>query len=162
MKLYELTEEYLAILEALEAAETPEEYEEAMAALVEISDATHDKLQAVAKIRAGLVAEAEALKAEEQRLASRRKPKEAAAERLKKYAEFEMLKAGITRSEGVFVLAIQKNAPSVNVTDEDAIPRAYFTMPAPVLDRRLLLDELKSGLTIPGAEIQQTQSIRIK
>lgn len=166
MRLYELTGAWLEAIDALEAAQTPEEIEAAHLLIAEIGEELETKLVNVAKVRASIEAEAEAYKTEEDRLRARRIALENSAERLKRYAETSMIQAGLETIKGdVFTLKIQQNAPSVLVTDEKSIPSDYWIQQEPKLDKRTLLDALKSlpeGETIPGAEIQRTKSIRIK
>ena len=166
MKLYELTDNWLDALDELESAVTPEEVEAAHLRIAEIAESLETKLVNIAKLRASIVAEAEAYKAEEDRLRARRIPLENSAERLKRYAESEMIRADLETIKGdVFTLKIQLNNPSVLITDEDAIDKAYYVPQEPKLDKRLLLEDLKAlgeGETIAGAEIQRTKSIRIK
>jgi hypothetical protein len=162
VKLYQLTDEWNAILQALAEAETPEEEAAAHERLASVADSLETKLENIAKIRATLLAEAEAYKAEAARLTARRISRENAADRLKRYAESGMREAGLREVKGeVFTLKIQKNNPSVLVTDEKAIPAPFWIEQEPKLDKRSLLDALKSG-EVPGAEIQRTESIRIR
>ena len=162
MKLYELTDKWNATLEAIQNAETEEELTFAHEELASIAEPLETKLENIAKVRATLIAEAEAYKVEADRLTARRKTRENAADRLKAYAESGMREAGLKKVCGqVFTLSIQKNPPSVFITDEKAIPSGYWIPQEPKLDRRALLDDLKIG-ELPGAEIQQTESIRIR
>jgi len=163
MKLYELTDEWNAALEALQDAETPEEEAEAHERLASIAEPLETKLENIAKVRATLLAEAEAYKAEAERLTARRKTRENAADRLKSYAESGMREAGIREVKGqVFVLKIQKNPPSVLIDDEGKIPKTYLVPQDPKLDKRNILAALKAGQDVPGCSIQQTESIRIR
>ena len=81
--LYELTSEYETILNQLEAAETEDEKEAALAALDEISGAIEDKAEIYARIIKSKQAEAEMYSAEVVRLAANKKAAENTAERLK-------------------------------------------------------------------------------
>ncbi len=49
-------------------------------------------------------------------------------------------------------LSVRDVPPKVVVTDEAAVPAAYFTKPEPKLDKRALGEALKSG-PVPGAEL---------
>ena len=64
-----------------------------------------------------------------------------------------------------FTARIQRNAPSLNVIDEDSIPDDWFVVPEtkPRLDKRNLLKHIKeTGEIVDGVELKQTESIRIK
>jgi len=45
--------------------------------------------------------------------------------------------------------------------DDKAIPKNYYIEQEPALDKKALLADLKNG-DVPGAELQQSESIRIK
>jgi antitoxin component of RelBE/YafQ-DinJ toxin-antitoxin module len=50
----------------------------------------------------------------------------------------------------------------VNVLDESLIPVDYFLTQDPVLSRKNLLEALKEGVNIPGVELKQSESLRIR
>jgi hypothetical protein len=56
---------------------------------------------------------------------------------------------------------IQNNAPSVRHVDDDLIPSKYIKQ-EPKIQTQAILNDLKQGIEVPGAELQQTKSIRIK
>ncbi len=62
-------------------------------------------------------------------------------------------------------LFLRQSPPPLVVTDEDAIGEAYWKPQPPKLDRRKLLDDLKSSADVPGACLGnggQTISVRVK
>jgi hypothetical protein len=74
--------------------------------------------------------------------------------------------AGIAKiTEPDFTVTLKASPPAVCITDETAIPE-WFWIPQPArLDKRALLDALKAGTGITGAELanrQATLSIRTK
>jgi hypothetical protein len=74
--------------------------------------------------------------------------------------------AGIAKiTETDFTLTLKASPPTVCITDETAIPE-WFWIPQPArLDKRALLETLKAGTGITGAELanrQSTLSIRTK
>lgn len=158
MKLYSLTKSYQEVLDLIEEGAM-----DLTDTLESITDAVEDKVENIAKLVKTLEAEAAGIKVEEQRLADRRKSRENHAKRLKEYAEGAMLQTGQKKIKGpLFTIAIQKNPPSVNISDESLIPKAYFVEQAPTLNKKEVLQDLKLGLPIPGAEIKQTESLRIR
>ena len=158
MKLYELNQNYQRILDMIDdGAEGLQD------TLESLSEAIEEKVENIAKVVKTLDSEAAAIKAEEERLAMRRRSLEGNAKRLKEYAQQSMELADIKKVKGeVFTLAIQKNPPSLHVIDEGLVPKDYFTVPAPVLDKKRLLTELKAGKEFDGVVIKQGQSLRIK
>lgn len=161
MKLYELTQKYNELWEYVMDEETDLELLEE--ALRQVEDCMSDKAENIAKIIKSLDADIETIKAEEKRLQDKRKSLENKKESLKQYLEMQFKEAGIDKVKTpIFTIAIQNNPPSVNVIDESLIPEKYFIQQAPVLDKKLLLSELKNGVIINGAEIKQTKSIRIR
>jgi hypothetical protein len=58
-----------------------------------------------------------------------------------------------------------KKPPSVNITDAALIPAAYMRTPEPPLpvpDKKALADALKSGESVPGAELVQGYRLALK
>lgn len=115
----------------------------------------------------------DAIKAEEARLAARRRAIENRIAWLKNSYLREILsKLGTDKLKGTLcTVALQKNPPSVVGTlDEHALrelamidERLVRHIPEQFsLDRRAALDALKAGNTIPGLAIVQTDSVRIR
>lgn len=77
----------------------------------------------------------------------------------------EMVEAGLDRlMQPEFTASLRRSSPAVQVIDENAIPPDYFEM-RPHLDKRRLLDEMKSGVEIPGATLSNpflSLSVRTK
>jgi hypothetical protein len=97
------------------------------------------------------------------------------SERLKRFADRadkrrqivrdEMLDASLERLvQPDFSASLRRSSPGVQVIDEAAIPKHYFEM-RPHLDKRRLLDEMKSGVEVPGATLSNpflSLSVRTK
>ena len=161
MKLYELTQNYLNLQELLENPEIPAEMIET--ALNEVGGQIEDKAENIAKLIKTLEADVSGFKAEEKRLADRRKSLENRVTGLKNYIDNSMKVTGKNKFKGqLFSFSIQKNPPSLNVEDEKLIPEEYWIEQAPVLDKKTLLAALESGEEIPGVSIKQTESLRIR
>ena len=157
MNLYNLTQNYLTVLEL---AENGDDLTDTLDAL---TDAIEDKAENTAKIIKQLEANAEMLANEIKRLSERKTSAENNAKRLKVYLQEQLEKVGKTKIKGeIFTVAIQNNPQSVDVLDERLIPSAYFIEQAPKLDRKELLAHLKSGETIPGVAVKQSRSLRIR
>jgi hypothetical protein len=163
MNLYNITSEYRRILEEFQDADTPERIDELTELLSSQQDALETKAEGYCQIIKTLQYTAEAFKAEEERIRTRRQYMEAAADRLKRRLEMELVSLDIDNLDaGTFKLRIQQNNPSVCVEDEGAIPVGYFIPVAPKLDKKGILEALKAGDDVPGCSIQRTRSIRIK
>jgi hypothetical protein len=87
------------------------------------------------------------------------------AEKRRKIVRDEMVDASLERLvQPDFSASLRRSSPAVQVIDEDAIPRTFFEM-RPHLDKRRLLDEMKSGVEVPGATLSNpflSLSVRTK
>lgn len=161
MKLYELAENYLNLQELLENEEIDQEL--IVNALDEVGGELEDKAENIAKLIKTLEVDINGYKTEEKRLTDKRKSLENRVKSLKEYLDSAMKITGKTKFKGqLFSFNIQKNTPSVNILDDELIPEKYFIEQDPVLDKKSLLADLKNGEEIPGAEIKQTESLRIR
>ena len=159
-KLYELTQNYNNLLELADNPDVPTEMLEE--SLNSIDDEIDTKAENIAKVIKSIESDVAGLKGEEKRLADRRKSLEGRIDNLKEYVEGSMRAVGKEKIRGkAFTLGIQKNAPSVDVTNEDAIPEQYFITKRE-LSKKDILAALKKGEEVPGAAIKQTESLRIR
>lgn len=82
--------------------------------------------------------------------------------RLKVAVQVYMIRTGKRKVETpLFKYWIQDNAPSVEIVDESLIPKEFYKVLEPVLDKTALKDALKQT-EIPGVQMKQTASIRMK
>ena len=161
MNLYELTENYRNLQELLDNPEIDQEI--ITNALDEVGEQLEEKSENIAKLIKTLEVEVTGFKAEEKRLADRRKTLENRITGLKSYIDAAMKATGKKKFKGqLFSFNIQKNPLSVNITDSTLIPKEYFVEQEPVLDKKTVLAELKNGVIVPGAELLQTESLRIR
>ena len=159
-KLYELTQNYNNLLELVDNPDVPTEMLEE--SLNSIDDEIDTKAENIAKVIKSIESDIAGLKGEEKRLADRRKSLEGRIDNLKEYVEGSMRAVGKEKIRGkVFTLGIQRNAPSVDVIDEDVIPEQYFVTKKE-LSKKDVLVALKKGEEVPGAAIKQTESLRIR
>lgn len=161
-KLYELTEMYHNVLEVIESDEG--DNEDLEKALSTIEGDIEDKAENIAKLIKNIDADIKALRGEENRLASKRKSLANKQKNIKEYMEHHLEAIGIDKVKTpIFTVAIQNNPPSVNFTDKDLIPEKYkeevITTKIP---KKAILDDLKEGIEVPGTEIKQTRSLRIR
>jgi hypothetical protein len=104
-------------------------------------------------------AHAEAMAGVVKRYQERKGRLEARAERTRAAIAVAMDTAGLKKVElPQAVLTIKALPPKAIVTDEVEIPSRFFVDQAPKLDKKALLDALKSGETIRGASLSNGAS----
>ena len=159
MKLYELTEAWAAVQDLIDTEEADDE--QILAALENIEGAIEDKADGYAKLIYSMKAEAEAIKVEEKRLASKRQSLENRAKWLQKNLENAMIITGKKKFKtNLFVFSVQKNAPSLDDFDESIVPEEFWKVSRSI-DRPALLKAVKDG-EIQGIELKQSESLRIR
>lgn len=166
MKLYELTNDYLALLEAIDNDEIPEE---AIADTLEsITACIEDKADSIACLLKNLDADIVAIKAEEARLAERRKAKEKSHERIKQYLSETLQRAGLDKIETARNRITFRKSESVEVDEDTFIKWAevnrddLLTYSAPKVNKTEVKKALKDGIEIVGAELRIKNNIQIK
>lgn len=128
-----------------------------------IEDAIENKAENIAKLIRNLESDVAAYKEEEDRLKTKRQATENKVKWLKTYLEDNMKLTGKTKfKSGMFNFSIQKNPSSVNITDEKAIPEEFLIQQPPKVDKTSLKEILKRGIEVPGAELKQTEGLRIR
>ena len=128
-----------------------------------IEDAFENKAENIAKLIRNHESDVSAYKEEEDRLKTKRQATENKVKWLKTYLEDNMKLTGKTKfKSGMFNFSIQKNPASVNITDERIIPEDFLIPQPPKVDKTSLKEALKSGIEVPGAELKQTEGLRIR
>lgn len=163
MKLYELRQEYQALAaRAQEAADDPELVQAYEDTLSSLSGDIVDKVHACCIVVRSMEAEADAVKAEEERLYKRRKAVEAAADRLRAYMTVELATLGMLNVRtSLFTVSLATNKAKLVVTDESALPPTMFRS-VPKLDSEAVRAAIERGEKVDGAHLQPSQSIRIR
>lgn len=158
-KLYELTESYMQLIDLSEQLD-PETFKDTLDA---IQDPLEDKVENTAKVIKSLESDVTAIKEEEKRLKERRRVLETKIDSIKNYLKEQLELAGIDKvKRPLITVSIQNNPPSVKVTDEKLIPSSFMIAKAPELDKKAVLKKLKDGEEVPGVELFQGRSLRIK
>lgn len=161
MRLYELTENYKNLQELLENPDIPQEM--ILESLNSIEGDIFTKLENIVKLLRSIEADIKIIKEEKQRLSAKQSSLENRCVNLKTYVEGALKALGKDKvKSGLFTLSIQKNPSSVNVVDFKAIPEGYLKFKEPDIDRKAILEDLKQGRTVPGAELIQTEGLRIR
>lgn len=157
MNLYELS---LSFQEVQNMDLNPEVMQDT---LDSIEDAIENKAENIAKLIRNLESDVSAYKEEEDRLKTKRQATENKVKWLKTYLEDNMKLTGKTKfKSGMFNFSIQKNPASVNITDEKIIPVEFLIQQPPKVDKTSIKEILKRGIEVPGAELKQTEGLRIR
>lgn len=157
MKLYEIKEVYQNLIDM------EQEGLDVKAYIEQVEGELEEKFQNIGLVYKTLLAEAEAIKVEEKKLSDRRKALENKSDNLKQWLYTEMVSMGIDKvNKPNIVLSIAKNPPKL-VLNEELVPEQYKVPVTTItIDKSQIKDELKAGSIIPGAELVQDTSLRIK
>jgi len=161
MKLYELAGNYKNISDLLD--DPSMEQETITTALATIEQGITEKVGNIAALCKSLDSDIEAIKAEESRLAERRKVTENKLRWLKDYIQMSMEAAGLDKIKTpIFSFAIQNNPPKITV-DMNLLPKKYTTKTISyAADKKAILAALKEGKAIKGATLEQGKHLRIR
>lgn len=164
MKLYELANDYLALMSAIDNDEIPEE---AIADTLEaITGSIEEKADNIACLLKNIEAEISAIKTEEDRLAKRRKAKENTHERMKQYLSEALQKVGADKIETARNKITFRKSEKV-ICDDKFIPWALLirgdllTFSEPKANLTAIKKAIKAGEEVIGAELQINQNIQI-
>jgi predicted nuclease with TOPRIM domain len=159
MKLYELTDNYMQLVELADQLDE----ETFRNTLESIQDSIEDKVENTAKVIKSIEADVQAIKEEEKRLKERRQALETKIDNIKDYLKEQLEKAGIDKvKRATFTVSIQNNPPKAEIVDEKSLP-LEFMIPQPAkVDKRAILEKLKSGEHVPGAALVQERGVRIR
>ena len=163
MTLYELTGDWLTLMDMLE---DPDADEQAIKDTLEgIEGAIEDKADRYAMIINNMKADGEKIRNEEKRLAARRRMLDDRADYLKRVLTEAMYTTGkIKFKTALYSFGIQKNPPSV-VLDValSEIPEEYLEFAEPTVNRKQMLVDIRHGRDLEGiAHIEQSESLRIR
>lgn len=159
--LYELTADYQNILDM---AEDPEIDSEVIADTLESLDyEIEEKADGYAKVIRQLMADSEGYKTEISRLTARKQTIDNNIARLKKSLEAAMIATNKRKFKtNLFSFNIQKNPASVVIDSTIYIPDEYLIEQEPKIDKERIKEDLKNGVEVEGAHLEQTESIRIR
>lgn len=159
--LYQLTENYNNILEL---ADNPEVTEDMIKeALDSISEEIELKAVNIAKLIKSIESDIAGVKAEKDRLAAKEKSMSNKVKNLKEYLYSAMKLTGKEKIKtDLFSFNIQKNPASVNVISDTDIPEEFLVEMPKQINKKAILEKLKAGEDVPGCELNQTRSLRIR
>ena len=158
MNLFKLSQNYMQVIHMAEELDE----ETLKDTLDSINESIELKVENTAYVIKTLEANSKAYKDEMDRMAKSKKTIDNNIKNLKLYMQQAMEQTGMNKIEGKLIkVSIQNNPPSVYVTQEESL-KEYMVEQPKKLDKRALLDDLKQGVVVAGAELQQTRSVRIK
>lgn len=167
MKLYELTNDYQALMLAIDNDELPEDAVadtlEAITAEIEV------KADNIACLLKNIEADIAAIKTEEERLAERRKAKAKTYDRIKVYLSEELQKANVPSVETARNRISFRKSEQVEIADEIAFIEwarknrdDLLTYKDPTINKTEIKKAIKSGAEVFGASIVSKNNIQIK
>ena len=132
-------------------------------ALDEVQEQFDLKAESIIRYIRNLDAQSSALKAEEDRLAARRKAIDNKAAWLRDYIADQMRAMGLREVKaGIFEAKFRKNPASLTITNKALIPAQYFIAQEPRIDNAAIKEALKAGQAIDGAELVQGETLAIR
>lgn len=159
-RLYELKNDALRLQELLEDGTI--DLETFQDTLESIEFEIEEKADNYAKLMKNIDSDINGYEEEEKRLADRRRALEGKVKSMKDNLESSMIAINKKKFKtDYFSFNIQKNPPSVNVLDIDKISKDYFKVVESV-DKTAIKKALKDGEIVEGAELVQTEGLRIR
>jgi hypothetical protein len=166
MNLYQISNEYQTILGGLYDADTGEINEQAMAKLDDTGLALEKKIVAVASYIKNLEAEQNAINEARTAMAKREASLKGRVSYMERYLQSNMENCGIEKIDcPYFTIKLKKNPPKVNCLDETLVSDNYkktVVTTTVSLDKRKMLEDMKNGVIIEGAALQQDKHLEIK
>ena len=164
MPLYQITDEYLALVDILteNGGELTDDLAESWTA---IRGTLKEKVERCAIVVRELECRSEKAAEEGQRLYDRAKRYGDSAKRLRAYMQGQMERADMGKVEGdLCTVSIRNNPPKVEIVNEDLLTEEYVEVETTIKpNRRALLDAWKaSGLAPAGCIVTRGKSLQIK
>ncbi|MDW8564671.1 siphovirus Gp157 family protein [Staphylococcus shinii] len=131
--------------------------------LASINDALEDKADGYVAVIKTIEADNQVIEDEIKRLAQRKTVNQNSIKRLKESLKESMEITGkIKFKTALNSFNIQKNPPSLTISDETLIPKEFYTEQQPKLNKKELLKHVKENGEIKGVQIKQTEGLRVK
>lgn len=162
--LYELSAGYASLLDMYDQAETEDERAEILDMLAGAEGDITEKAEAYARIMKNKQAEADAFKAEADRLTQKRRAAEAVVDRLKDAIGTAMQITG-AKEIGTTIgkWRLQDNPWSCEVLDVNAVPEEWHIKVEDRIDRAGLVRHFKeTGEVIDGVEFMRSTGARFR
>lgn len=161
MKLYEINNVYLSILELM--SDESLDADMLSTALKNVDDALETKAENYAKIIKQIEGDIDTVKKEKDRLSSKQKTMENNVRWLKMNLQAAMELQGKRKFKtDLFSFNIQKNPKSVQVTCDPHLLEERFQSIKVDANKQAIKEALEAGETVEGATIVQSESLRIR
>lgn len=167
MSLYEISERYYEFMKAVEDGDIPQEA--VNDTLMLLNEEANEKIDNCACYIKNLLAEAEAIKAEEKALMERRKAKENAAERIKKSIDYMMNLQGKDKFETARNRISYRKSEQLVILDElqfihwaEQNADGFLNYKDPDINKTTIKNAIKAGEKIPFTSIVTKQNLQIK
>ena len=161
-RLYDIAERY----RALEALLDDEFIDNSMLidALSQVEDEFIDKVKNITHLLKDSEYHCNYLKLEEERINKKRKILEKKIENLKMYIDANMKLKGTKKVDvGTFTITVRKNPLKVEVVEITDIPSRFIkTKTEFTVDKKAILESIKSGEEVDGVKLVQTESLLIR
>ena len=159
-KLYELANNYRNLTELIDREDVEQDL--IQNALKECQGDIEEKVDNIVKLIRNTESDIEGYKAEEKRLNARRKSLENTVTSLKNYLDSNLKALNLREVKTkLFSCKYQKSKASVEVLDQEVIPREFIVTEEKV-DKKKLYEALKAGQEVEGASLKINESLRIK
>lgn len=168
MKLYEISQTYQQLLDAIDAGEIPEE---AIADTLEaVEGELTDKIDNIACMLKAIRAEADMIKAEAAQLQERARSKQNQADKLAAYLLDAMKQTGKNEVETARNrLAIRRNPEAVTIADPTKFiewakenNKELLTYAPPVPNKTQIKEAIKTGATVPECKIERGERLEVR
>lgn len=135
--------------------------EDAFDQLTALSLAADEKLENIGCLLKDWRAEADAIKAEADKLTERRRVIEARADRLKAYAAEQMTVMGKRKLETPRCVLAFRASKAVEVLDDAKVPAEYIAIERKV-QKAEIAKAIKAGFEVPGAVLVERDNLTIR
>lgn len=162
MKLYELTNEYLTLMNS--ASIMPDRVPVAFVDQIMASnkDAFEVKALNVCKYIKNLEADVFAMREYEKSMSERRKIIENRINNMRQYLEYNMKLTGTDKVESAEISVFRRQSPArVTVIDHTLIPEPFVRFDA-IPNKNMIADALKQGEEVPGCILENGEILVIK
>lgn len=164
MTLYEITSDYMQLMQMME---DPEMDPQILADTMEgIEGELEVKAESYAKVMKNLEADVAGIKAEIERLSTRKKTIENNIKRMKESLQFSMETTGKTKFKTeLFSFGIRKNAPAVVMDEQyiENVPERFLKYSDPTINKTAIKEAIQNGENLEGlAHLEQSKSLTIK
>jgi hypothetical protein len=163
LALYEVADEYQQLFQQLSELENIDE-QVVKDSLAHVQDKVEVKAVNVAAYIKNLEAEAQAIKTAQDKLMQRQKRVSAKIKHFKDYLCGNLQRCGINNiHHPLLSIAVVKNPGRLSINNMDLIPAEYTTIQHIIaLEEKKIKQALKNGMLIPGCELIQNESLRIR